>query len=256
MWKIFSATAQGWRDFNEGKNNQDAQSSFTDEDMSISFICDGCHGGKNSEVGARLSAPYLVRRTKKLLSEGVNLEDLPRLLFESYLDYLVSMVETQYFDSLAEVRVFIDSYLLCTVIGLVRFKDEILLLNCGDGSFYLNESVFLVKTSPSERPTYPAYNLYKTYGFVSEDTQELVSAKDGKKTKIPEGFEVLVLSTHGIKIIGIASDGLNPYPQLFDELRMHASSDISLTLCLNRIIVIRDETTDNVTVSFLINPGG
>jgi hypothetical protein len=255
MWKIFSSSAQGIRDFNEGRNNQDAVFSFFDEEMAVSIICDGCHGGKNSEVIARLSAPFLVRKSKQLLKDGLQLEDLPAFLFDDYLEYLVSLVETQSFLELGELNDFIYSDLMCTVIGTIVYKGQVLLFNCGDGSFYLNNAVYLVRTSKKERPTYIAYNLLRFYGIIPMEATEIVG-DDGVTTKIPFGFETVILKECDVSLVGIASDGLNLFPTLFDELRIHATSQVSLNLCMNRIVIIREETIDNVTVSFLIKTGG
>ena len=255
MKKIFSASAQGQTYFNEGKNNQDFYCNFVDDNKAIMVICDGCHGGKNSEVVARLSAPFLVRKINELLDDGLSLAELPTFLFDYYQEYLIGLVESQLFQNKEEVERFVYENLLCTVIGVVSYQDEVLLFNCGDGSFYLNDSIYLVRESLHNRPTYLAYNLLKVYGIIPESSVELIDDRDGKTTKIPTEFETVYLTDSDIKIIGISSDGLNPYPSLFDELRLHAKSQISLTLCLNRIVVIRGETTDNVTVSFLVKTG-
>lgn len=251
MWKIFSASGQGLKYFNENRNNQDSVLSYVDEEMAISVICDGSHAAVNSEIISRLSASFLVRKTKELLKDGLTLEELPRFLFDYYLEYLIGLVEAQLFLTQEEVNSFIYDSLLTTIIGVIAYKGQILLFNCGDGSYYLNNAIYLVRESPNNRPTYLAYNLLETYGIVAEGTKELVDVRDGKTTKIPEGFEVVILDEKEVDLVGIASDGLNLHPSLYDELRMHAKSQIGLTLCLNRIITVRGETTDNVTVSFL-----
>ncbi|KKS92325.1 MAG: hypothetical protein UW68_C0004G0019 [Candidatus Collierbacteria bacterium GW2011_GWB1_44_6] len=256
MWKIFSASAQGPIYYNEGRNNQDAVISYVDDEVAISFICDGCHGGINSEVAARMSAPFLVRTSKLLLKDGCSLKDLPGQLFEIYLGYLVSQVEVQQFRTVEEKIDFIGSFMFCTVIGAIAYKGEVLLLNCGDGSYYLNNKVYVVRTSPNERPGYPSYNLYKTYGIIPPDATDVIDIRDGKSTKIPDGFEIIFLKESEVQLVGIASDGLNRLPKLYDELRAHATSQISLSLCLNRIAVVRGEILDNVTVSFLLKPKG
>ncbi len=255
MWKIYSSSAQGIRDFNEGRNNQDAVFSYADEEMAVSIICDGCHGGKNSEVIARLSAPFLVRKSKELLKESLKLEELPEFLFDCYLEYLMSLIEAQSFLDLSEVNDFIYSDLMSTVIGVIAYKGQVLLFNCGDGSFYLNDAVYLVRTSKKERPAYVAYNLLRFYGIIPMEATEIIG-DDGVATKIPFGFETVMLNEKDTTLVGIASDGLNPFPALFDELRIHAKSQVSLNLCMNRIVIIREETIDNATVSFLIKAGG
>jgi hypothetical protein len=255
MWKIYSSSAQGIRDFNEGRNNQDAVFGYVDEDVAISIICDGCHGGKNSEVIARLSAPFLVRKASALLKNGFEIQDLPEQLFDCYLDYLIGLVEAQSFVELEEVKDFIYSDLMCTIIGVISYKGQILLFNCGDGSYYLNNAIFLVRSSIKERPTYAAYNLLRFFGIIPMDATEIID-DEGVSTKIPFGFETVTLKESDVSLVGIASDGLNPFPALFDELRVHTKSQVSLNLCMNRIVIIREETIDNVTVSFLIKTGG
>ncbi len=250
MWNISSASAQGPQYYNEGKNNQDYYKTFVDKKMAISIICDGCHGGESSEVVARLSAPFLVRKAKELLSNGLSLKHLPMVLFDVYLEYLISLVQAESFRTLEEVSSFISENLMCTIIGAVAYKGKVLLFNCGDGSYFLNDKVFLVKISPHERPSYPAYILFKTYGIIDQNATEIVD-EEGKVTKIPEGFDVITLNEKDVNLLGIASDGLNRYSNLFEELATYATSNGSLLLCMNRIVTFREETTDNITVSFL-----
>lgn len=250
MWKIASASVQGPTYFNEGKNNQDYFDSYVDKKMAISVICDGCHGGKSSEVVARLSAPFLVRKARELLNDGLALKHLPMMLFDIYLEYLVSLVQAQNFRTLDEVASFISDSLMCTIIGAIAYRGKVVLFSCGDGSFFLNDKVFLVKISPHERPTYPAYQLLKTYGIVDQQEVQIVD-DEGRITKIPDGFDVIALNWQDVTLVGIASDGLNRYSHLFEELSLFANSSGSLQLCLNRIVTLREETSDNVTISFL-----
>lgn len=251
MWKNFSATAQGPWYYEKGKNNQDAVDNFVDDKMAISFICDGCGGSANTEVIARLSVSFLVRTAKQLLIDGVALDDLPDRLFAEYLEYLKWKVDTEFLQTSEQVESFIRDYLLCTINGVIVFDEKILFLICGDGSTYLDNSIYQVFVSPGNRPTYAAYCLYKHYGFVSADTKVLRDEK-GRETVIPVGFETKMISATNIKLVGISSDGLNDLPSLFDELRLYATSQLSLNLCMNRIAIVRGETKDNVTVSFLI----
>lgn len=252
MWKIISASGQGLTYFNEGRNNQDAVQSYVDNEMAISIICDGSHAAINSEIISRLSASFLVRKAKELLKDGLYLEEVPSFLFTYYLEYLIGLVQAQLFQTTEEVNKFIYDSLLCTVIGAIAYKGKVLLFDCGDGSYYLDDAIYQVRESPNNRPSYFAYNLLRTYGIIPESATELVDIRDGKVTEIPCKFETILLQEKDIHLVGIASDGLNPFPSLFDELRLHAKSQISLTLCMNRIVIIRGETTDNVTVSFLI----
>lgn len=254
MWKIFATTSQGQRDYSQGRNNQDHVDSYADENMAISFICDGCHGGAHSEVIAQLSAPFLVRTARKLLDSGTPLGNLPSMLFEEYLNYLQWNIDVQFFGTMDEIESYIRAYLMCTAVGIVLYKKQILLLSCGDGSFYLNNSVFKVIRSPNNMATYPAYNMYKRFGFLGKEVKEIVD-KEGRRVTIPVGFEVQELDTLNVEIVGVASDGLNELPQLFDELRMHATSQMSLRLCMNRIATVRGETVDNATVAFLVKGG-
>ncbi|MEK7070816.1 MAG: protein phosphatase 2C domain-containing protein [Patescibacteria group bacterium] len=254
MWKIFAVTSQGQRDYSQGRNNQDHVDSYVAENMAVSFICDGCHGGAHSEVIAQLSAPFLVRTTRKLLESGVALDNLPDKLFEEYLNYLQWNIDVQFFRTSEEVEGYIRAYLMCTAIGIVLYKNRILLLSCGDGSFYLNNSVFKVIRSPNNMASYPAYNMYKRFGFLGKEVKEIVDS-EGRRVTIPVGFEVQELGVENVDVVGVASDGLNGLPKLFDELRLYATSQKSLRFCMNRIATVRGETVDNATVAFLVKGG-
>ncbi len=246
MWKISSASAQGLAYFHEGRNNQDVANGLTDGRLAVGIINDGCHGQLNprlqSEVGAQLSNNFLLRKASKMLLDGEMPSNIPGLLFLEYLDYLWWQVESQLFDSAEEKVDFITKYLMCTTIGFLANEFELTYFWAGDGLTYLNNGVYRILNPESQnRPRYPAYHLYKTYGVASE---EIVSL-------LPTGFEQEDFSTSSVQIAGISSDGLVEFPNLMDELKAYSSSSFSLQMCLNRISVIRSETSDNVSVVFL-----
>ncbi len=255
MWKVFSASAQGQWYFSKGKNNQDAVDCFADENLAVCVICDGCGSSSNSEVIARLSVGFFVRTVRRLIGDGVSLEKLPQILFAEYLEYLKWKVETEFLNTTEQIDLFIRDYLLCTINGVVAYDDKVLLFSCGDGANYLNSSIYQIFISPGNRPTYAAYNLYRQYGFVQEGTKALKDEK-GNETGIPEGFATTLLVAKDINLVGIASDGISDLPNLFDELRLHATSQLSLNLCMNRIAMVRGEIMDNVTVAFFVKTGG
>lgn len=242
MWIPVTASAQGLAYSHEGRNNQDAYASWTDGNVAIVFINDGCHASKFSEVGARLSSGFLVRKTREMILQGTPLAKLGTRLFSDYLDFLEWQVESQFFDFPQEINEFIGSHLYCTALGIVATPKQVMFLSCGDGSFYLNDHICETIRSPQNKPTYPAYNLFPRFGIdVGDDLKEL----------IPDSFRSTVYSSSEVQLAGMASDGLSDLPLLVEELKEHSQSSLSLQLCLNRIAVIRAETRDNVTISFV-----
>ena len=243
MWTLSCASAQGLNYFREGKNNQDAISSWSDGENAVIFINDGCHAGKYSEVGALLSNHYLVRKASEMVLQKTPLPSLAGSLFKNYLDFLQWQVDCQFFDnSDTEIPGFIANYLMCTALGIIATPSEVMFLSVGDGSFYLNDKIFETIHSPDNRPAYPAYNLYKRFGFNGSDEIDRIT---------PTGFKTTLFPSGNISLVGMASDGLNDLPQLIEELHDHSKTSVSLQLNLNRIACIRAETIDNVSVCFI-----
>ncbi len=242
MWIPVTASAQGLAYAHEGRNNQDAVASWSDGNTAIVFINDGCHGGKFSEVGARLSSGFLVRKSQELLLRGLPLVDLSVQLFSSYLEYLEWQVETQFFTGSDEIQAFISDYLLCTALGIITTQKEVMTLSCGDGSFILNNNIIETIRSPFNYPVYPAYNLITRFGLESTESLEKLT---------PSLFKTTLFPASDVQSVGMTSDGLNDFPKLVEELRNNSQTSIRLQLCLNRISMIRAETTDNVSIAFV-----
>lgn len=248
MWKISWASAQGVPYFHEGRNNQDVAGGWTDGRVVVGIINDGCHGVPNprlqSEVGAQLSNNFLLRSAGKLLLEGTRPSLIPRLLFPTYINYLWWQVESQLYSDVDEKVDFVNRFLMCTTIGFLANELEVTYFWAGDGLTYLNNGVYRILNPESlNRPKYPAYHLYETYGATNE---EIISL-------LPDGFEQEDFSVESVETVGVSSDGLSNLPHLMDELKAHSQSRMSLQLCLNRIASIRTETTDNVSVVFAHN---
>lgn len=242
MWTNSTASAQGLAYAHEGRNNQDAASHWTDGKYSISFINDGCHAGSFSEVGARLSNNFLIRKTRELIAQKKSLDDIAVLLFPMYIEYLELQVKSQLFCYPQEIADYISSYLYCTALGIIATPDQVMFLSCGDGSFYLNDNVYETIVSPDQKATYPGYCLYTRFGF---------DPGDGIRALTPSGFKRTVFDASYVQSAAITSDGLNGRDDLVSELKQFSKTSISLQLCLNRIAVIRSETQDNVSISFL-----
>lgn len=246
MWKISSASAQGQVYFNEGRNNQDVAKCWTDGKVALGIINDGCHGLNNprlqSEVGAQLSNNFLFRKAGEELLKGTKPSLIPSLLFPLYVDYLWWQVESQLYNDVDEKINFISRYLMCTTFGILADEFEVVNFWAGDGLMYLNNGVYrIINSGRLNRPKYPAYHLYEIYGAVNEELASL----------LPNGFEQEDFSADEVEAAGISSDGLSQLPHLMDELKAYSMSNFSLQMCLNRIAVIRSETSDNVSAVFL-----
>ena len=246
MWSIASASAQGQVYFNEGRNNQDVAKSWTNGKVALGIINDGCHGPNNprlqSEVGAQLSNNFLFRKAGEELVKGTKPSLIPRLLFPAYVDYLWWQVESQLYNNVDEKINFISQYLMCTTIALLANDSEVTCFWAGDGLIYLNDVVYRILNPESlNRPKYPAYHLCEMYGETNAEISSL----------LPNGFEQEDFSADSVVTAGISSDGFSTLPHLMDELKTHSQSSFSLQMCLNRIAVIRSETSDNVSTVFL-----
>jgi hypothetical protein len=158
----------------------------------IAYICDGCSKGKYSEVGAGMAAEFLLKQTIKLLTDGIPLEILPIFLHEDLLGFLRINLESQPLSNPREQSIYINDYLLFSIIGFVLREDKGIILGQGDGLAVINDDVFL--RDYNDLPPY--------LGYLLVDHRHLLPGH----SLINESFDIYEIDVPNIKKLAIGSD--------------------------------------------------
>lgn len=202
----YGATVPGHKHIKELRNNQDGYHIMKLENLLIGVVTDGCTTSKkysNNEVGAKLF-PSLI--TKIITQRIFDKEE--SITTQRFWD-LVSH------DVLAKVEIIADmlpgrkseaikDYLLFTIVGFVVYEDLIVLFNCGDGLYGINDTIHTIKPSESELQPYLSYQLASI-----DDTNLLAHCR----------IRVLeTLSLHDLNSLIIATDGLHEIIFLEDKI--------------------------------------
>ena len=178
------------------KNNQDAYVTYSDEDISVGIIADGCGSveARASEVGAHL---------------GVNLLLHALILqYKRYLPISVSNFEPLFFkrvreDMLSHLRVLalgmgdsmsslVRDFFSFTLIGFMVTKNKTYIFVIGDGYTSVNGVLTTWGPFANNAPPYPALSL----------TNSSISSKDDLEFKVSE------YETADVEHLLIGSDGL------------------------------------------------
>jgi hypothetical protein len=170
-----------------GVNCQDAYALIEREAYTIGIVCDGCGGGKRSEVGATLAANFLASRATHLLEAGHIFADAPLLLYPQMIDFLRSMVSLC---QPADAAAFIHDQLLFTVLGVIVSDEGGVMFAAGDG--LIARDAVINERDEGNRPAYIAYHLFDD------------AALNGYI--MPDGFDVYPLHP-GWQRLALASDG-------------------------------------------------
>ena len=169
----------------------------------VAFICDGCSSGKFTEVGASLAAEFLVTQTQSHLIGGLSVPVLSAVLYSDLRDYLDWLVNG-FFMNPQDLSVYIQDYLLFTVMGVIVGADCALVLNAGDGVIIVNDDLKIVDCN--NEPPYPAYHLVDQK-YLSPDRRNL-----------PGNFDISIFKTAEINRILIGSDSWITYTHLLNEV--------------------------------------
>ena len=173
---------QGNGHYINGLNNQD----FYYMEDCLKLITDGCSAGKFSEVGTRLFAQYFSKLDSRF--------DCNK--FESNVDKTFSKICQIATGSAAEKAEFIANNMLFTIIACFELDDKFVVKYIGDGYIITvnkNNMVSYIRLFYGKTPPYFAYN-------------KLDTATYGEKLK----FKTLEFPKEQFKLVGIASDGIQP----------------------------------------------
>lgn len=185
--------------------NESNQDSFViesvDEDSAVMIVCDGCGGEPHSKIGShivsKLLAPMIVNEYKSLQGRIVSWETLLKNVQQNLLEKVLSVARILCVDDDSKLRTVIKENLLCTVLGAIVTKEEVIIFYCGDGVLVYNGEVEVLKSNDNNEPAYFVY-LSTSSQFSREDLQFRIWKQDKRGN-----FNSLALGTDGcVDIIG------------------------------------------------------
>ncbi|MFH0873436.1 MAG: protein phosphatase 2C domain-containing protein [Candidatus Komeilibacteria bacterium] len=150
-----------------GRNNQDAYGWQLTDNSLIAVVCDGCSGGKHSEVGAQLGCQLILQTASRnyrlwLQSRAADTGSEVQLTSDWW--------ESLRLDVLTEIRrladllgnsltTTINDYFLFTVVGALITPNYCYLFSLGDGLYSVNDRVVPLRLGQGNTPPYLAYGL-------------------------------------------------------------------------------------------------
>lgn len=205
-YKIASGSIQGMSHRLVGKNNQDSCDWFNSENLAAAVVCDGCSGGKHSEVGSKLVS-------RLMLKELITLKRKPN---SKDLEYIRQNI-------LSQIRVLanamggnfsqvVNDYFLATLLGFIITSDGAVIFGLGDGVIFANGEEIKTDISTNNQPPYFGYDLL--------DSSLLKNSPEILKIRILKEF-----SADELDSILIGTDGVNDFIRA-EEKNMPGKSDL------------------------------
>lgn len=158
-------------------NNQDAYHFYQDDYLIVGVVADGCGGGSDSEVGARLGVNFVGNFCRKHFTHAPFDADI---LKNGLVDFLKQVVKNQQTNEELE---FIENYLFFTLFGFIIQKDQTTIFHSGDGVYHLNDKEVII--DQHNRPNYIAKTLISgaaeigTESIATAQLNRLLVATDG-----------------------------------------------------------------------------
>lgn len=229
----YGATVPGHKHIKELRNNQDGYSIMRSDDLIIGVITDGCTTSKkysNNEVGAKLF-PSLIT---KVIADRI--ADNEESIITERFWHLVSQDVLTKIGTIADMLPgkksdIIKDYLLFTIVGFAVYENKVILFNCGDGVYGVNNNLQIIKPSSTELQPYLAYQLTSL-----DDTYLLTYCKI-KILKIVELEELqsLIIATDGLvdilslehKIIPMTKTPAGQLAQFWNDPKILANPHIA-----------------------------
>lgn len=138
-----------------GKNNQDAWAFHAAAGSLVAVVCDGCSGGRHSEVGAAIGARLVARTVSRHLLAGADVADALEPARQEILARLDTLADVLGEDRAAVVT----DYLLFTVVGVAITARDTAVFALGDGLIAVNGDWRRLGPFPANAPPYLGYGL-------------------------------------------------------------------------------------------------
>jgi len=197
-FKIFQGSVIGREHTRLWRNNQDGlrtgSTKIAGKLYHFGIVCDGCSGGENNEVGAKLVSAYLCSEIPMMLMAGSSIGDIPDALFNRCVGYLRSIASLTIIGDPRQSIQFIKDHLLCTILGFIMDDEIVVIFSAGDGTIIVDDAI--TRIDQDNRPSYPAYSLID---------RQFINLQGGE---LPTSFETTFIYLDDIKKFAICSDGV------------------------------------------------
>lgn len=193
-------TIPGYSHTKKKRNNQDAcvvnKTKIADQEYYYGVVADGCTGapGSNTEVGSILITQFIASETLLILTSGVELVDVPRILFPRCIGYLRSIAGSTVMGSPEIMWEFIRRNLLCTIFGFLANDSQLIIFNAGDGMTIVNDDINII--DQNDVPNYLAYHLV--------DRTIMGKSID----RLQSNFDVVAYDLVSVRRFAVCTDGL------------------------------------------------
>lgn len=204
--RVRSGSVIGFGHHQKETNNQDGRfvgfSHIKDRIYHYGAVLDGCtnktaKGPKSrNEVGASLLAHFIGNEIPLLLSAGLDIKDVPAALYQRCIGVLGSIARTTTIGGIQEMSQFVQTFLLCTIVGFIDDGQSLVFFTAGDGIIIVNDEIKII--DQDDRPTYIGYHLIDR------------SLLGSHAALLPQTFEVSIYDASTVRRFAVASDGLKP----------------------------------------------
>ncbi len=202
----YGATVPGHKHIKELRNNQDGYHIMHLDNLLIGVVTDGCTTSKkysNNEVGAKLFPSIIAKVIAHRLLEHE--ESITSRRFWHLVSHDILSKIGIIADMLPGKRseIIID-YLLFTIVGFVVWEEKVVIFNCGDGIYGVNDDFHTIKPMTTDLQPYLAY--------------QLASIDDISLLPFCRIKSIDVLALDEVESLIIATDGLHDIISLTDKI--------------------------------------
>jgi serine/threonine protein phosphatase PrpC len=189
------------------KNNQDAFAWRMNAKFLSAIVCDGCSGGKFSEVGAQITAQITAQAVWELANifsfGSPDARCAPewfwRKLKQKILNSLSRLAEEIGFSLSGTV----NDFFLFSIVGCLLAEEKSYLFSIGDGVYRVNGELKNLGPFPGNSPPYIAYSL--TGSQLEHHSPELLD------------FQITEITTADLDNLIIGTDGVLDLVKLADQ---------------------------------------
>jgi len=196
MWRVFSASATGKRNLEQGAAGQDASHCIVTDDVLVATVCDGAGSVREGRTGSDFIARALAEQLSSILHADRNLPEVQAdrsARLEATIHSAIEAVRTRLADLAASRQLALHDF-SCTLVGCVASPGGDCFFHIGDG-FAIQQGA--AGDSVLSRPENGEY-ADETY-FVTDENW-----KDHLR------LTPLAASERGC-VIGLMSDGTAPF---------------------------------------------
>jgi Protein phosphatase 2C len=196
MWTVFSASAIGERNLEQGAAGQDASHCVVTDDVLVAVVCDGAGSVREGRTGSQFIAHTLAEHLSSALHADRNLPEVQaegHARLEAAIRSAIEAVRARLADLAASRELTLHDF-SCTLLGCVASPGGGCFFHIGDGFAIQQGAAGASVLSPPENGEYAD----ETYFVTDENWQDHLR------------FTPLAAPEHGC-VIGLMSDGTAPF---------------------------------------------